>query len=81
MAVLLNAATDFEKEFLAMAGDKLHADGRSGVSARGQAGNGSAGAWRQDAPGGAMVDLQATAVEQSTALYQLLDDVFAALYE
>jgi hypothetical protein len=28
-----------------------------------------------------MVDLQATAAEQSTALYQLLDDVFAALYE
>ena len=47
----------------------------------GQAGKGNAGAWQSDARSGAWVDLQSTAGEQSAALYQLLDEVFAGLFE
>lgn len=81
VGTVLNAAAVFCEECFAMVGDSMHVEGRSGISTNGQAGKGNAGAWRPDAHSGVWVDLQSTAGEQSAALYQLLDEVFAGLFE
>lgn len=81
VGTVLNAVAVFCEECSAMVGDRMHVGGRSGISANGQAGKGNAGAWQSDARSGAWVDLQSTAGEQSAALYQLLDEVFAGLFE
>lgn len=81
VGTVLNAVAVFCEECSAMVGDRMHVEGRSGMSAHGQAGKGNAGAWQSDARSGAWVDLQSTAGEQLAALYQLLDEVFAGLFE
>jgi hypothetical protein len=70
------------KEYFAMAADNfIHGDGGPDIFGHGQNGNAAAVAARFDSGGLGVLDLQVAAAEQSAALHQLLDEVFAGLYE